>query len=105
MDAGRPWRPIDNGIALAVRLTPKSSIDRVDGVKADSSGAWHIAARVRAVPDKGAANDALVRLIAGWLAVPAGSVTIRTGHTARLKTVVVAGDRTALIEAIAANLG
>ncbi|MFZ1681307.1 MAG: DUF167 family protein [Rhizobiaceae bacterium] len=105
MNAGQPWRTIDNGIALAVRLTPKSSTDRVEGARADSAGAVHLAARVRAVPDKGAANDALVRLIADWLSVPAGTVSIRAGHGSRLKTIVVAGDPRALAAALATRLG
>ncbi len=99
-----PWRRRADGLALAVRLTPKSSRDGVDGIRTDSAGATHIAARVRAAPEKGAANAALVRLIADWLEVPASAVTVVAGQSARLKTVAVGGDPASLERAAAARL-
>lgn len=87
-----PWRRRADGLALAVRLTPKSSRDGIDGVRIDSAGNAHIAARVRAAPEKGAANTALVRLIADWMNVPVSAVTIVAGQSMRLKTVAVDGD-------------
>lgn len=100
-----PWRTTREGVAIAIRLTPRSSRDAVDGVKADSAGARHIAARVRAVPDKGAANAALERLVAQWLGWPAGTVAVSAGHTARLKTVTVKGDAEELSRRLHALVG
>lgn len=51
-----------------------------------------LAARVRAVPEKGLANRALEKLIARWLDVPASSVKVTTGETSRIKTVSITGD-------------
>lgn len=53
---------------------------------------------MRAVPEKGAANDALTKLVAGWLDVPSGAVSVSAGLTARLKTVSVKGDANSLAE-------
>ncbi len=87
-----PFRMHDDGIDLFVRLTPKSATDAVEGIEHGPDGRGHLKARVRAVPEKGAANTALVRLIARAFGVPASSVAVVAGHTARLKTVRIAGD-------------
>lgn len=92
------------GISIRVRLTPKSSRDAVDGIAALSDGAQHLAARVRAVPDKGQANAALEKLLAEWLDVPRASVQVTGGSTSRLKTLNIAGDGAALAERLAAAL-
>lgn len=91
-----PFRAIATGLELRIRLTPKASADRIDGVAALSDGSAHIAARVRAVPEKGSANTALERLVADWLDVGASSVRVAGGATSRLKTVEVRGDAAAL---------
>jgi len=91
-----PFRARENGIDLFVRLTPKSSVDRVEGVEAAADGRSHLKARVRAVPENGAANKALERLVAKTLGVPASAVSVVTGGTSRLKTVRIAGDPQAL---------
>lgn len=88
-----------DGIELFVRLTPKSSRDALDGVEAAADGRVHLKARVRAVPEKGKANEALERLLAASLGVPAGSVRVAAGGTARLKTVRVDAADVAAIEA------
>jgi len=99
------WRAAPGGIDIAVRLTPKAAADRVDGVETASDGRPHLKARVRAVPEKGAANKALEKLVAAWLGVPASTVAVTAGATARLKTVRVSGNADALVAAIAARLG
>ena len=88
------------GLDLFVRLTPKSSVDAIDGIGEAADGSVHLIARVRAVPDKGAANAALERLLAERLAVPKSSVKLVSGSTSRLKTVRLSGDATALAGAV-----
>ncbi len=90
MDA--PLRLRRDGIELHVRLTPKSAADALEGVEATADGRSHLKARVRAVPEKGAANAALERLLAKALGVPPSSVSVTGGATSRLKTVRVSGD-------------
>lgn len=91
MSEGRPFRRTSDGLLLTVRLTPKSSRDRIDGVKPAANGPA-IQARVRAVPEDGRANTALVELIAAAIGVPKSAVTVASGHTSRLKSLHVAGD-------------
>lgn len=90
-----------DGIELFVRLTPKSSADRIDGVEATVDGRAHLKARVRAVPEKGAANTALEKLLAKALGVPASSVSVSAGGTARLKTLRILGDPDTLAATVA----
>jgi uncharacterized protein len=71
-------------IRFAVRLTPRASIDRVDGVL---DGV--LKARVTAPAVEGAANHALVRLLADELDLPRSAVRIVAGANARQKLVVV----------------
>lgn len=99
-----PFRPTTDGIELRIRLTPKASTNQIDGVKMLSDGSAHLAARVHAVPEKGLANAALERMVAGWLGVGAGSVRVSGGSTSRLKTVEVKGDTTRLSDLIQARL-
>ncbi len=62
------------------------------GIGSASDGSAHLVARVRAVPEKGAANKALERLVARWLGVAPSAVAVAAGGKARLKTVNVSGN-------------
>ncbi|KRB20931.1 MULTISPECIES: DUF167 domain-containing protein [Mesorhizobium] len=97
-----PLRIRENGIDLFVRLTPKSSVDRLEGFETSADGRSHLKARVRAVPENGAANHALEKLVAKTLGVPASAVSVVAGGTARLKTLRIAGDPGALAQRVEA---
>lgn len=98
MDDHRPGADLSPGLVeatasgcrLLVRLTPKSSRDAVEGIEKLADGRAFLKARVRAVPEKGKANAALVKLLAKALDVPASSIEIAAGATSRLKSVHVA---------------
>jgi len=69
-----------------LRVTPKSSQDAVVG--------WHREAlkiKVRAAPENGRANAAVVEVLAGALGVAQKSVTIESGETSRNKRVRIHG--------------
>ena len=105
MADGAFHRRCAGGVELVVRLTPKSARDAVEGAETAADGRRHLKARVRAVPEKGKANQALVRLLAAALGVPASAVEITSGDTARLKTVRISGDADALEARLAALEG
>ena len=73
-------------VRFAVRLTPRAALDRIDGV---TDGV--LRARVGAPAVEGAANNALIRLIADELGVARTSVRIVAGASSRQKLVVVDG--------------
>ncbi|MCJ2015627.1 DUF167 domain-containing protein [Methylobacterium sp. J-076] len=76
---------------LAVRLTPRGGRDAIDGWIRDADGAPCLKVRVSSPPVEGAANEALERLIAATLKVPASAVRIVAGHQARVKRLEIAG--------------
>ena len=82
-----PWRAVAGGLLLSVRLTPKSSRDALEGVETLSDGRAVLKARVRAVPEDGKANEALLRLIAKALDVPRRDLDVASGATSRTKVV------------------
>jgi uncharacterized protein (TIGR00251 family) len=82
---------------LYVRLTPKSSVERIDGWDMDDKGRRFLKVRVRAAPIEGKANDALIAFLAKSLKVPKSRLTLVTGDTARLKQIDIDGlDEAAL---------
>jgi uncharacterized protein YggU (UPF0235/DUF167 family) len=86
------FRPCADGVDLYVRLTPRSSADAVEGIGVSTDGSRHLKARVRAVPENGAANAALEKLVAAWLDLPKRNVTLFAGRSSRLKTLRITGD-------------
>lgn len=100
-----PARRTAGGIAVRVRVQPKAARDAVEGMVEDAAGEVRLRMRVRAAPDRGAANAAAAALLAMALRVPKSAVTVSAGHTARNKTLEVAGDAPALETALARLCG
>jgi len=88
-------------MALTVRLTPKGGQDAIDGVERLADGQTVLKARVRAVASEGAANAALLRLIAATLGVAPSRVRLIGGATARIKRLRVEGDPAVLAAKLA----
>ena len=65
-----PWRATLDGVVVACRLTPKGGRDAIDGAATLADGTRVLLVRVRAVPEDGKANDALLRLIAAKAGAP-----------------------------------
>lgn len=103
--AGRPWRETREGLALAVRLTPRGGRDAIDGIETLADGRCVLKARVRAAPTEGEANAALIRLLANEFGLSRSQLTIAAGAAARLKTVAIHGEAGLLVAAFEARLG
>jgi uncharacterized protein len=78
---------------VRLRVSPGAGRAAVVGRHGD---AWKV--RVTEAPERGRANDAVVRLIASALAVPLEAVAIVSGHSGRDKIVELTGVGPALIE-------
>ncbi len=74
------------GAQFAVKAVPGSSRSRVVGVHGDM-----LKVAVTAPPERGAANDAILELLALALAVPRARVTLVSGTSSPRKVVHVAG--------------
>jgi uncharacterized protein len=92
----RPWTATADSLIVTVRLTPKGGRDALDGIEVLADGRPVVKARVRAAPHEGAANAALLRLIADALDVAPRDVSVVAGATARIKRIKVAGNGAAL---------
>ncbi len=78
----------DGSIVFAVRVTPRTSRDAIEG---EYQGALKI--RLTAPPVEDRANDALRRLLAARLNVPVSAVRIVSGEKSRNKRVAVAASQ------------
>ena len=96
---------MSDGILVTVRLTPKGGRDAIDGVQELSDGSMVLKARVRAAPSEGAANAALLRLIAQALDVAPREVTLAAGASARIKRLKIAGDGAKLAAVLERTVG
>ena len=93
------WHVTAGGVRLAVRLTPKADRDAICGVIAADGGAM-LQVRVRAAPEDGKANDALLGLLAAALALPRRCFGLARGASSRRKLVDIAGDPPSLLSAL-----
>jgi uncharacterized protein len=100
-----PWRTADDGVIVALRVTPRGGRDAIDGVETMSDGRAVLKLRVRAAPADGEANAAVVQLLAAALKLRRTDVEVMSGTTARVKQVVLRGDAAALMARLAALAG
>lgn len=75
-----------DGVTLAVRVIPRARKTEVAGTRDRA-----LLVRLAAPPVEGAANEALVELLASRLGVPRRAVRIVSGQRGREKRVAVAG--------------
>jgi uncharacterized protein len=78
---------------LRLRVSPGGSRAAVVGRQGD---AWKV--RVTQAPERGRANEAVLRLLAETLALPRTAMTLVSGHGGREKIVELTGMGPALIE-------
>jgi uncharacterized protein (TIGR00251 family) len=95
-----PWRYSNQGVSVALRVTPRGGRDEIDGLETLADGRTVVKVRVRAIADGGEANRAVTELLAKALGVPKSRVRIVSGATSRLKQITIEGDAAALGEAL-----
>lgn len=81
----------DGFLTLSVRLTPNARQEGIEGVRVLADGKAVLAVRVRAVPEDGAANAALIVLLAKAVGMPKSRLQLVSGQTQRLKVVRIEG--------------
>jgi uncharacterized protein (TIGR00251 family) len=77
-------RATREGVRLRLRVKAGARIDRLMGAHSGS-----LKLEVGAAPERGKANDAVVKLLAKCLGLPRSSVVIAAGPTSRNKTAVI----------------
>lgn len=99
---GATWLKVrEHGVEISVRVVPRSSVDRADGLYGD-----RLRIRLTAPPVGNAANESLIRLIAKAAGVAPSRVRIVLGERGRSKLVFIdeAGDPAGLATAVLASL-
>jgi hypothetical protein len=81
---------------LAIRVTPRSARPGIGGWRPGADGRDELEVRVAEAPADGAANDAVVKLLARALGISRSELEIVSGATSRHKRVRVEID---LVEA------
>ena len=59
-----PFKPVADGVRVAVRLTPKASRNAIAGIADAGQGEAVLKVMVTSVPEAGKANEALIKLLA-----------------------------------------
>ncbi|HXW70539.1 MAG TPA: DUF167 family protein [Methylocella sp.] len=96
-----PWHNTCDGIDLFVRVTPRSFRDEIAGIEELADGRAVLKVRVRAAAKEGEANEAITRLLAKALAIPARAVRIESGGNSRVKRLHLRGNSDALAACLA----
>ena len=72
--------------------------EALGGLWADEHGRAHLKASVRAVPEKGLANKALIALLAKQTGTAKSLVTLESGSTSRSKVLALPREAAAIID-------
>jgi len=100
-----PYRETSRGLEVFIRVTPKASANRLQGLIADAAGSARAKVQVTAVPEGGKANAAVIRLLSKAWKIPKSDFTVISGQTARNKTLLITGDAAALAAVLRERLG
>jgi len=96
-DNPNPLMPCPNGLQVRLRVTPKASRDAIGDVVADGQGNGALKIAVTAVPEKGNANTAVIKLLAKSWRLRKSDMEIVHGATDRNKTLLIVGDGPTLL--------
>jgi hypothetical protein len=96
----RPWSAGAGGLVVTVRLTPKGGRDAIEGIECLADGRSVVKARVRAAASDGAANAALIGLMAQAVAIAPHEISLVGGATSRIKRLLIRGDVRAALSAL-----
>ena len=91
-DAARPYRAEGARTRLSVRVTPKAGADAVGGLYRADDGTVSLKLRVRAQPEKGKANKAVISVLAKALGRAKSELELTAGLRDRTKTVMIDGN-------------
>lgn len=96
-----PWRHINEGIEVYIKLTPKAARNAISGILTDEAGGSFLKVSVTAVPENNKANQALINLLSKSLRIAKRDIIIRSGMTSARKTILIYGIGESELKAIA----
>lgn len=84
--------PVADGVRVRLRVQPRARRNKVDGVVPEAHGGTALKVAVTAAPESGAANEAVIALLAGEWRLAKSALTLVSGAGDRRKVVALAGD-------------
>jgi len=93
-----PFTTSAGGVTVRVKVTPKASSNRVDGVHAGADGSAILKVGVTAAPEGGKANAAVIKLLAREWRLPKSSISVSAGASDRRKALFIEGDPQQLVQ-------
>ena len=76
----------DKGIELAVKVTPNARRNEIVGWEEQ-----RLKVKIAAVPEKGEANQELIKFLAKWLLIPKSQIKLLSGEASRHKRLLIRG--------------
>ncbi len=104
MAEASPFRAVADGVRIAVKLTPGARVERIQGVATEADGTAVLRVAVAAPPERGRANEALIRLLAKRRHLARASLSLVSGAAQRRKTLHLAGEPAALLARLRSRL-
>jgi uncharacterized protein len=87
----------EDGIKVFIRLQPNVSANRIDQPQEQADGICRLRVKVTAVPEKGKANKALIKLLSKALRIAPSMITVVSGVTDRNKTLLIRAEADLLL--------
>lgn len=80
---------------IKIKVQPKSSINSIIGFREDT-----LIIKTTSAPDKGKANNSIIKLISKKFKIPKSTISIISGQTSQLKTIFIDADIKNILEQI-----
>jgi uncharacterized protein len=90
-----PLTESEAGVRAVLRVTPHASRNLIEGIRDGK-----LLVKVTAAPDDNEANVAVIKLLSKTWRIPATSIEILSGHSAREKVLMLHGAKLADLPAI-----
>lgn len=105
MAGDSPVTATDEGVIVAIRVTPKAGRQGIDGIIADAAGRPVVKISVTATPEDGKANKAVIALLSRVWNIPKSAISVQSGQKSRNKILRITGDTPTLELRIEKTLG
>lgn len=99
------YEKTSSGYIIRVRVTPNSSKNATTGIFIDSNEKEYLKITLRAVPEKGKANQELIIFLSKVLHLNKSSITIISGETDRYKKLQISTALSPVLEETLTALG
>jgi len=87
-----PFKIHTEGLTVAIRLAPNARSCAFGGRMDTGNGQTALKVSINAVPEDGKANKELIEFLAKSWKLPKSSLSLLSGHTSRLKVILIEGD-------------